>query len=189
MTPNAQLATSIPLYLPSSLPVSTPCDMRLLEMEYELRQGQLGDALEDLRSGLRLLSFLLFDKRKNSAGQHMQTRSITLIERANLRISFSAETYRIARTALLHLATRLDKPKEEIEKTFPPLKESDVQAMPIENLQSLRKRGREEEEVQPWDLPRISEGHRTISWIWMNMNGNRPDEDTEEYNEGGLSNF
>jgi hypothetical protein len=45
---------NINLFLPSSLSHRVPCDNRLLEHEWELRQAQAYDTLNDLRTVLNL---------------------------------------------------------------------------------------------------------------------------------------
>ncbi|KDR70331.1 hypothetical protein GALMADRAFT_76094, partial [Galerina marginata CBS 339.88] len=46
------LPQDIALFLPSALPSGVSCDVRLNQIEWQLRHAQCGDALDDLRDSL-----------------------------------------------------------------------------------------------------------------------------------------
>lgn len=66
-------AHEILLRLPSSLTSKIPCDMRLLNIAWKLRQVQASDALNDLRESLHLRSYVLIDKAQFQHGQVANT--------------------------------------------------------------------------------------------------------------------
>ncbi|KAG1896094.1 uncharacterized protein F5891DRAFT_983786 [Suillus fuscotomentosus] len=76
----------IQLFLPSSLPSSFPCDNCLLRFEWDLRQAQANDALDDLRTVINMTYHLY--KYKNT---------------------FVQAKYTAARDALIMLASKLGK--------------------------------------------------------------------------------
>ena len=125
----------IPLYLPSDIPLSIPCDGRLLEMEWELRHAQCYDALDDIRDGLRLKSFLVLEKKRNSVGQASQTRSATLLLRAEERVKSSVACYHKARKALLSLSHRLTKPFPA--ERLAEIKPEHLTMLPVDHLPTL----------------------------------------------------
>jgi len=160
------------LLLPSALERSIACDSRLLEMEFELRQAQCADALEDVRHNLRLKVFLIWDKKKHQVGQLSHTRSLTLIERAMGHVTAAADEYIIARTALIAIGNRLGKDGLT---NYPALKkEQDLTMLPVEDLQEKTrkepKRGRDGE-ILEWEIEQPSEGRRRLSWIWRDYLG------------------
>ncbi|KAF5375506.1 hypothetical protein D9615_009182 [Tricholomella constricta] len=138
------LAEKIPLMLPSSIPRQLPCDTRLQEMEWMLRQSQANDALDELREGLRLQAYLYIDKDRFQRGQHHNTRSRGIIQQVKVKIDAAARKYRVAREALCRLAEMLGKVGWNA--SFPFLADSDIKQLSGNNDES--------------------EGRRTISWIW-----------------------
>jgi hypothetical protein len=56
------------LWLPSELQPTTPCDHRLAAHEWELRHAQALDALNDVRSHLRLRSHIYIYIRTGTSG-------------------------------------------------------------------------------------------------------------------------
>ncbi|TFK60590.1 hypothetical protein BDN72DRAFT_779220, partial [Pluteus cervinus] len=135
----------MPLFLPSSLPALFPCDLRLQDVEWRLRSAQGHGALDELRRGLRLRSYLYIDKDQFSRGQHQNTRSRTHIQQAEFKVKAAVVKYRAAHSAIAILAPRIGEPDWHVE--FPVLKDDDVCP--------LRK-----------DKKRPSEGRRKVSWIW-----------------------
>jgi hypothetical protein len=99
------------LYLPSSICRSDQvnvCDLRLMKVEWMLRVPQANDALDSLRDGLRVRSFLYMDKDHFQRGQHANTRSRGIIARIEAKIAAAAATYTVAREALISLSSPLD---------------------------------------------------------------------------------
>ncbi|TFK60138.1 hypothetical protein BDN72DRAFT_872951 [Pluteus cervinus] len=149
----------IPLFLPSSLPSSTPCDSRLRNIEWRLRTAQAHTALDELRRSLRLRSFLYIDKDRFSRGQRQNTRSITLIERAQVKVDAAAAKYRTAREAITKLGARLK--KVGWEKEYPCLMKDDVQPLRVEMNRDVEKKKKKKKDKEV-----ASEGRRKVSWIW-----------------------
>ena len=168
----------IPLYLPSAVPPSVSCDTRLMEMEWELRQAQCYDVLDDVRDGLRLKSFLILNKKRNTTGQAAQTRSATLILRADARIKSSVDCYVKARQCLLRLSEQLNKafPSERLQEIRP----EHLTMLPVDDLPLL---GRFSKRTRAGDP---TEGHRQVSWIWMELGGVRLDLDAGRYHDSEL---
>jgi hypothetical protein len=139
---------SMPLWLPSAIGKKTVCDRRLREMEWGLRHAQASDALNELRDGLRLRSYLYIDKDRFQRGQRQNTRSRTIIQRADAKVQASATKYRVARSALMSLARTLSKVGWDT--GFPQLATRDVRGIAV---------GLEDD----------TEGRRTLSWIWTRL--------------------
>ncbi|TFK61214.1 hypothetical protein BDN72DRAFT_778493, partial [Pluteus cervinus] len=134
-----------PLFLPSSIPHSTPCDTRLQDAEWRLRSAQAHTALDELRRMLRLRAYLYIDKDKFSRGQHQNTRSHSHIHRTQTKIDAAVAKYRAARASIASLAglyTGSDWKDE-----FPILKDEDIHSL-------------EKKKAEP------AEGRRKVSWIW-----------------------
>lgn len=131
------------LWLPSQLPIDTPTDQRLAGHEWDLRYAQALDALNDVRSHLRLRSHMYKYKDKNIRGQAGSTRAKKIIDTVESRKQASVLKYRRARNALLFLGSRLEKCGWEM--IVRPLLDSDVKPM--------------------GDMER--QGTGSISWIWL----------------------
>ncbi|TFK60790.1 hypothetical protein BDN72DRAFT_778956, partial [Pluteus cervinus] len=147
-----------PLFLPSSLPNSTPCDGRLLMIEWRLRTAQAHTGLDELRRALRMRSFLYIDKDRFSRGQRQNTRSQSQIQRTQGKVDAAAFKYRSARSAIKVLAPLL----QEVgwEKEYPCLEKEDVQPLRFDTD------GAAENEKKKKKKDRQSEGRRKVSWIW-----------------------
>jgi hypothetical protein len=148
--PNSALPTSLkpqdfPLYLPSALN-DIECDQRLRENEWELRYAQALDALNEVRSHLRLRSHMYKFKEKNIRGQAASTRAQALIAGVEARKDASVNKYRRARAALVALSRKLE--RVGWESIIRPLETGDIRPM--------------------GDFSRgHSQGTGTISWIWV----------------------
>ncbi|KAG2060031.1 hypothetical protein BDR06DRAFT_979706 [Suillus hirtellus] len=92
---------NINLFLPSSLPHRVPCDNHLLEHEWELREAQAYDTLNDLRT-------------------RANTRANGIINNAECHINTLSLKYSTSRSALLNLASRLGK-NDNWERSLKPL--------------------------------------------------------------------
>ncbi|KAG1866481.1 hypothetical protein C8R48DRAFT_747671 [Suillus tomentosus] len=134
---------SFKLWLPSELQPTVSCDKKLAAHEWDLRHAQAQDALNEVRSHLRLRSHMYIYKDRNVRGQAASTRAQALIEGVEMRKRASVDKYRRARNTLLALGYRLDKSGWDI--SLPPLLDSDVRPM--------------------GDMER--QGTGTISWIWL----------------------
>ncbi|KAG1721861.1 uncharacterized protein EDB91DRAFT_1210239 [Suillus paluster] len=131
------------LWLPSQLPIDTPTDQRLAGHEWDLHYAQALDALNDIRSHLRLRSHMYKYKDKNIRGQVGSTRAKKIIDTVESRKQASVLKYRRARNTLLFLSSHLEKCGWEM--IVRPLLDSDVKPM--------------------GDMER--QGTGTISWIWL----------------------
>lgn len=103
-----ELAESIPLHLPSSLPQrhkQLPELASVLENERRLRIAQADDALAEIRRQRRIISGLWQFKKLNvdGTGNRTCTRMRALYNRFSLRTRRHAECYRAARSSLLLL--------------------------------------------------------------------------------------
>ena len=143
------------LWLPSELQPTAACDHRLAVHEWELRHVQALDALNEVRSHLRLRSHIYIFKDRNVRGQAASTRAQALIGSVELRKQASVDKYRRARNALLALSHRLNKSGWQI--SLPPLLDSDVRPM--------------------GDMER--QGTGTISWIWLDSRADNSSSENE----------
>ncbi|KAG1769718.1 hypothetical protein EV702DRAFT_1181707 [Suillus placidus] len=137
------------LYLPSALNY-LDCDRRLMEYEWEIRWAQAHDALNELRSHLRLRSHMYKFKDKHLRGQAASTRAHNLIASIEAKKDAAMDKYKRAHRALGSLSSRVD--KMGWEDTLRPLKHEDVRSM------GDFAGGR-------------SQGTGTISWIWLVSHG------------------
>ncbi|KAG1798028.1 hypothetical protein EV424DRAFT_1475028 [Suillus variegatus] len=104
------------LWLPSHLPANSPVDQKLTEHEWDLRYAQALDALNEVRSHLRLRSHMYMYKDKNK-----------IIDAVESRKQASVLKYKHAHNALLSLGHRLERCGWEA--TIHPLLDSDVKPM------------------------------------------------------------
>lgn len=138
----------IQLWLPSMIPPHVPCDKRLRDIEFQLREAQAHDALNELRQALRLRAFLYMDKDRFKVGQRPNTRARSVIQRCDTRVDACATRYRVAHAALVALGPRLGKIGWEAQ--LRPLLASDVRGMTEAALGD-------------------TEGRRTLTWIWTSL--------------------
>ncbi|KAG2739545.1 hypothetical protein P692DRAFT_20755538 [Suillus brevipes Sb2] len=139
-------AHNISLFLPSSLPQRVPCDDHLLKHEWELREAQAYDTLNDLRAVLNLQYHLYKYKDTFIRGQRANTRANGIINNAEHRIDTLSQKYSTARDALVNLAARLGK-TNDWERSLKPL-DKQRDAVPLKH-----------------DDGRTM-GQQSISWIW-----------------------
>jgi hypothetical protein len=144
----AERPETMPLWLPSAIGRKAVCDRRLRELEWALRHAQANDALNELRHGLRLRSYLYIDKDRFQRGQRQNTRSRTIIQRADIKVQSSATKYRVARHALVNLALTLSRVGWET--SLPRLADKDIRGISA-------------------GLEGETEGRRTLSWIWTRV--------------------
>ncbi|KAF9543190.1 hypothetical protein CPC08DRAFT_649965 [Agrocybe pediades] len=147
-------AYEIELFLPSRIPRHISYSTTLADIEFQLRYAQCSDALDDLRSALCLRAYVILDKARFQVqrGRRANTRSQGIVDRVQERVAAAAERYRKGREALVSLSGFLGKVGWE------------------RDMLELKP-----EDVRP-DL--VSEGHRSVSWIWRQMGGDL-DMDTE----------
>jgi hypothetical protein len=145
------------LRLPSSLPSSTACPVKLRVFEFKLREAQAYEALEEMRQQLRLRTHMYKYKDRNSVGQRANTRSQNLINRVQRKIQASSTKYNTARQALIKLSSYVD--NVGWRSKLLPLAPEDIRAFT------------DGESGQ-------SEGCRTLSWIWKVVGISEDSEDT-----------
>ncbi|KAJ7018076.1 hypothetical protein C8F04DRAFT_977957, partial [Mycena alexandri] len=171
---------TIKIFLPSALPADqreSVCMAGLTRQEEELRNAQAGDALRDLRRGLRTRTFAHRFKRKHISGQGMYTKSRSLLDAIEDGIRDAMSRYRAARAALLALRGPGAWAEELRE-----LKQEDVRGM---NERLMNDEEKEENRKARYgeavDLTVLfnletGEGKRLLSWIWHTGLQNGPDE-------------
>ncbi|KAF8883132.1 hypothetical protein BD779DRAFT_1444238, partial [Infundibulicybe gibba] len=158
----------IQLYLPSSAPPRSGCDPRLQKLEWQLRRAQASDALDELRNSLRLRSYLYIDKDRFQRGQRANTRARSIIQRAEKKVALAAKIYSTTRTALLALVPILS--EADISDIYPELLPQDIRGLSQADDNQARS-------------GRVSEGRRTVSWIWTHLGGSSQVEGDEGLND------
>jgi len=163
--------SKIKLYLPSAVGSNSSFvhDLRLHQIEWELRQAQGNDALHDLRDSLRLRSFVYIDKDRFQRGQRRNTRSRGLANRLEVKVDAAAAKYRVARQAISALAPLLNQVGWEM--NFPILNDSDITGLTDSSLSEHYKKARMQKDGKKGKKgkTRPSEGRRDISWIWKRL--------------------
>lgn len=144
------LPENISLILPSRVESTrrdTVCLHRVTEYEQQLRLAQLQDSLIELRRVRRIRHSLLMNHRFQIAGQgqRVSTRSRTVINGIEERISKFVQRYRVAYDALVQLD-----PAGEWQETYCELTDGE-------------NRGPGKEDYE-WG---VGDGSYTISWIWL----------------------
>ncbi|KAG6851998.1 hypothetical protein C0991_004317, partial [Blastosporella zonata] len=144
--------TNVNLYLPSALLSQglTTCDIKFVEYEFRVRYAQAHGVLHTIRRGVLLRSQMWKSKDKLIRGQHLHTRSHALIMNATSRITAAAQKYKEIRAALVILGAHLGKVGWDLE----------LQAMTEEDTRGIT--ANEDD---------LSEGRRSVSWIWKVDNG------------------
>lgn len=182
------------LFLPSDLrdsaTQSAACLKGVVEAESRLREGEIQDALEELRQGLRARTATNRFKTKNTTGQVANTRAQGIQRMIDLKIHTSKLRYRFSRVALLKL-----KGHGRWEGVLQELKDEDVRglnerALTAEELaeqEHLREIG-QLNELEPGGVAAagvavLGQSTRTLSWIWYSA-GVAEQEDSGSLNEG-----
>ena len=153
-----------PLYLPSSLPTTTPCNPKLQQYEFKLREGQAYEALDELRQHLRLQTHMWKYKDRHIIGQRANTRQQNLIKRVDKKVKASVSKYRRAREALSKLGVRVG--ELSWRGHLLRLQDDDVRRLNEGQLGA-------------------SEGKKKMSWIWR-VQGVSDHSDDEAMQEGML---
>ncbi|KAG5649536.1 hypothetical protein H0H81_003262 [Sphagnurus paluster] len=151
-------AHDIELYLPSHVrSIHIPVDRRLRQIEWDLREAQIKEALE----GLRLCSYLYIDKDCQRISQIQNTCSRAIIARTQAKIDEAAATYRVARKALAGLTGPLG--VVGWEGNFPVLLATDIKGLTDGDLLAMSTSCKHRNDECP------SEGRRVLSWIWTKL--------------------
>lgn len=142
-------AEDIKLYLPSAIPdvARRYIHKRLLSYEFQLREAQAYEALDELRYHLRCRVYEWNYKKRNVIGQSAQTRARNIISRVESHVQVSAAKYIAARDAMSTLA-KLGKITTNWRTVLKPLAKEDIR--------HISEKGEGE-----------SDGKKTTSWIWI----------------------
>jgi len=97
----------IPLLLPSQLNGKAACSRSFEVIEFQLREGQAHDALNDLRQGLRSRAYILKFKNRFLRGQGSNTRAWNGLKTLDTKINATATKYRVAHRSLTTLSASL----------------------------------------------------------------------------------
>ncbi|KAH7905178.1 hypothetical protein BJ138DRAFT_1231765, partial [Hygrophoropsis aurantiaca] len=153
----------INLWLPSKITQCHACDMRLRNIEWDLRYAQAHDALNELRQTLRLQTAMYKYKDHNITGQGPGTRIRESLKKIEHRLRASARKYRDARTALLALSSHLG--KVGWQDNLRPLQDDDIKPATYNRLETTT----------------TTEGRRRLTWIWLiageSEDGNKKEQD------------
>lgn len=181
LDPDDVLPETIPLYLPSGLPINLrfqPQVKELREKERKLCIAECLDALASLRRRLRIGARLFDQKTLHAAGTgtRRNTRMQSLIDQYVAKKNRDAERYRAGRKALLAIDANGDWTTYLL-----PLRPEDETA-PFRAQEERKKKQRRTGESGK------SEGYRTLSWIWRTVpqsaGGDSSDMSNEEVEEG-----
>lgn len=153
------------LLLPSQVPprLRETCLGNVADKEWQLRLGQLGDSLAQVRRSLCVRTHLMKYKQKNVRGQRPNTRHNALIDSNNNRTRHYAATYNRAHQAML----LLDPLRDDWQKDYAPLSENDLVPLYIGIYSDDDpKTSRKSQKDRRTQMSTTSEGNRTIPWIW-----------------------
>jgi hypothetical protein len=161
------------LYLPSALAPqdrSSGSTREVANMETALREGQCCMSLEQIWTQLHIKSHLLTYKGRNVCHQGLNTRARALIDRNDSKIKLNVLKYREACVALL----KLEGVAEDVF-VWQKLEDKDIRCMEeVEQLENNERRARAKETQKHvgqtmHEGSAMSEGHRTISWLFLDM--------------------
>lgn len=155
-----------PLHLPSQVKNNAlvPQYRSLQDIELHLHQAQANDTLFQLKQHLHACARLLSIKKHDVTGQKRNTRSWGYINTVQSHINADVSGYRAAYSALLALDPKI---VHNWQGTLRPLADGDVREM---------KEG----------LPNVTEGRRSLSWIWRTSGWSGTDDDDNDEEEGEL---
>ncbi|KAG2144545.1 hypothetical protein DEU56DRAFT_883917 [Suillus clintonianus] len=106
--PNSVKPEDFQLLFPSNICSYTPCDPKLLHIEWSLRFAQANDALDECRSHIRLRHQLLCFKSQHLRGQCANTGARKTVQAVDDRLVLSHDKYLRARSALVCLSRHVD---------------------------------------------------------------------------------
>lgn len=125
-------------------------DRSLVDIEWKLRRAQAHEALESLQHNLQARAYLYKFKDRFVRGQHANTRARNAIASVDAQIREAAEDYRAAYKALVSLCSVTNDLTWQRE--LLPLADDDIRDLSESKAERMGKK--------------VSEGKRTISWIW-----------------------
>ncbi|KAJ7592036.1 hypothetical protein C8J56DRAFT_781105 [Mycena floridula] len=143
------------LWLPSEIGDLILINPKLQQYEWVLREAQANDALEGVRSQLRMNAFLVKRKIDYASGVRENNRSNSTIQNTSSKMRAHADRYRVARKALWNLRDFIDDKPASFFEHFRELHDEDCKPLPIDRLQ-------------------VGEGRaiRVITWIWTALGTN-----------------
>jgi hypothetical protein len=142
------------------------CYDQLLEAEWDLRKGQADEALEAIRDCLMMHAAIRLMKVEYTQGVKEGTRSEARLGECMSKAHFCADTYRVARKALVSLSKLLPaKCTGNVLDYFPALHQSDIRELPSGELE-------------------LGDGYKEVemSWIWKSYGSATGDK--EAVNDG-----
>ena len=148
-----------PLFTPSQLSVEglASCSPGIADIEARLRDAQLHECLDEMRTLLHLKAGLVIHKQRHVRHQRPNTRARSIIENNEQRIKTYSAKYRAARVAKLALTGPGD-----WEMTWRKLEDQDIRTMLADDDPANAKNTETGEQNIL-----LSEGRRLTSWIWM----------------------
>lgn len=158
-------AERIPIELPSNIPQNLRNSSSITDLatkELRLRHAQCYDSLASLRRELRIGAFLYDYKKVQVAGtgQRRNTRMLTFMQSHTAKKNRDADRYRHARNALCSLD-----PNGSWQSLLLPLRPSDEVA-PFRGQEEQQKKRKRKSKQGAME---VSEGYRTLSWIWKTV--------------------
>lgn len=192
-TPSTSHPERTRLFLPSDLrdeaSRTAACLRGVVETETRLREGEIHDALEELRQGLRARTATNRFKTKNTTGQVANTRAQGIQRQVDLKIHTSKLRYRFSRAALLKLKghglweQRLEELRDEDVRGLNERALTAEEASEVERLRDLGMLNTlEPGGVASPGVAVVGESERTLSWIWYSTG--RSETDGGVMNEG-----
>jgi len=153
----------------------------LADIEYQLRCGQLYDALEKLRGALGLKSFLVRRKYKLASGQGALLRSETEIERAGRQVRKWKDVYQRGWRALKALEQgRADPTAADPGK--PLLELQDAECIMLSDWLDEHRFWRQEGEMAEATAAAKGGGRKELPWFWK-MQFKTTDQEDDEVGE------
>ncbi|KAG2341292.1 hypothetical protein BDR05DRAFT_977042 [Suillus weaverae] len=106
--PNSVKPEDFQLLFPSDICSHTPCDPKLLQIEWSLRFAQANDALDKCRSHIHLRHQLLHLKSQHLRGQGANTRARKTVQAIDDQLVLSHDKYLHARSTFVCLSRHID---------------------------------------------------------------------------------
>lgn len=166
----------LPLFLPNEISDDDleRCSPDIAKIEEHLREVQLRECLDKLRVQLHIKSCLVTHKNRNVRGQVPNLRARRQLDVNGGKIEVIANKYRYARVAKLKLSG-----PGPWERKWRVLARTDVRTMLAEDDPANKKAAEQARDLGAKGThraPLMSEGRRTVSWIWMAADRDELDE-------------
>ncbi|KAJ7044257.1 hypothetical protein C8F04DRAFT_1250200 [Mycena alexandri] len=175
-------AQDMRLWLPSAIGTRVECDAALQEYEYDLRQGQAFESLDEIRNQLIVRTHQYNYQDAAVHGVKGKTRSATKIQGIDARIHRAEEEYRAAYAALLSLGRLLNRAEWQLHLKV--LRAEDVRPRPQQLFgDEERQRGgnrRKKARLDSEAVARRKEQDGPMAWIWISQAGAAEEVDVVE---------